>query len=558
MNHRWRRRGMLRATMAIEHTVLCTFAGDVLADDVAVAALPDGALACAYSAVTDDREEGVYLARVAANGTSAKEGRLSPAGSRAFRPAIASAPDGSITVAACMRLENEGRYAPWVVVLPTDIDPAAGPTPAWRRLEHDGSVALVALAMENDGVVAAWEERNGSSHRVVVAAIDGGSRTVLEGARAPALGAGHLAWVDAQDRIQVASVTDLEQRSSPGEAGALPDALALTGGPDGSLVVAWHAQVGPADAPDVLRWLRMFQALEATGPWTPIPTGPAAEDVDARGEDQGWEFPAVLTTGGHRLLAGRSCQGWHVAAWRGDDYMGRTGISPYGWGGRGRTVALATGPGDTPWVIRRESRGIAVSRLDVSGDPVPPPTAAAPEPLQIPGPAPKETAVLFGDLHQHAVHSDACGTAESVYAWSRDRRALDFAALTEHDRFCRRDIGPGHLGLPLPGGQRLRRAGALRDVPRLRVHRYAPARTGTQVRLLSETALRTRVPEKDVEALFAVSPRAWWHRRALTTWAGPVPTWSTTTRSCNRCGRSARSTAPTSATRAPTCRPGPT
>src|SRR5690606_1109273 len=56
-----------------------------------------------------------------------------------------------------------------------------------------------------------------------------------------------------------------------------------------------------------------------------------------------------------------------------------------------------------------------------------------------PGAAPT---VLFGDLHQHTAHSDGCGSAEDLWIAARDRRGLDFAAITDHDRFCRRSLGP--------------------------------------------------------------------------------------------------------------------
>jgi hypothetical protein len=50
--------------------------------------------------------------------------------------------------------------------------------------------------------------------------------------------------------------------------------------------------------------------------------------------------------------------------------------------------------------------------------------------------------ILFGDLHQHTADSDGCGDPESLWIAARERRSLDFAAITDHDRFCRRAIGP--------------------------------------------------------------------------------------------------------------------
>jgi hypothetical protein len=51
--------------------------------------------------------------------------------------------------------------------------------------------------------------------------------------------------------------------------------------------------------------------------------------------------------------------------------------------------------------------------------------------------------VLFGDIQQHSAHSDGVGSADEAYLRARYRYGDDFAALTDHESFLGKRIGPG-------------------------------------------------------------------------------------------------------------------
>ncbi|MBW2403843.1 MAG: DUF3604 domain-containing protein [Deltaproteobacteria bacterium] len=51
--------------------------------------------------------------------------------------------------------------------------------------------------------------------------------------------------------------------------------------------------------------------------------------------------------------------------------------------------------------------------------------------------------VLFGDIQQHSAHSDGVGSADETYLRARYRYGDDFAALTDHESFLGKRIGPG-------------------------------------------------------------------------------------------------------------------
>ena len=44
--------------------------------------------------------------------------------------------------------------------------------------------------------------------------------------------------------------------------------------------------------------------------------------------------------------------------------------------------------------------------------------------------------------NQHSAHSDGCGTAEEAFARARDLYDDDFAALSDHESFLGKRIGP--------------------------------------------------------------------------------------------------------------------
>jgi hypothetical protein len=167
------------------------------------------------------------------------------------------------------------------------------------------------------------------------------------------------------------------------------------------------------------------------------------------GEDQGLEFPVLATTaGGGVTVLARSSHRW----WRFD--LGRDGwsepdpLDAEGWGCRSRSVALAPLDGDRLLWARREKGGVLVSEL-------PPPPRAAPrsvpvsrepryiQPARVRPRLGGAYLLCFGDIHQHTAHSDATGTAREAYERARDLYGDDFTAVTDHESFLVKRIGPG-------------------------------------------------------------------------------------------------------------------
>ena len=179
-------------------------------------------------------------------------------------------------------------------------------------------------------------------------------------------------------------------------------------------------------------------------------------DVDREGIEQGFEFPSlVVAESGALSLYGRgshcfwkqdlSHQGWSARKELGE------GSS---WGCRGRRVALTSLDNGKVLSARRERKGIELEIMSM-------PEGAAPElervevveapavlsrgrfsietdPAELDG---RKT--LFGDLHQHSAHSDGCGNAEEAYLRAQYIYQDDFVALTDHESFLGKRIGPG-------------------------------------------------------------------------------------------------------------------
>ena len=227
-----------------------------------------------------------------------------------------------------------------------------------------------------------------------------------------------------------------------GEPGEAP-ALAVL--PDGAIAVAWHrggvSEIADDRDESVVRAIDVAIVRLDGGPVITARPPPGAGGNLPRGEDQGWELPAIAAEpSGALLLVGRSTHGHHVAR-RGRDgvWTAPMALDAGGWGARGRRHALIQCAGAV-WLARRAPEGIAIGVC-----PVPPAGSAASRASRIvrARPAPVRTpGFLFGDLHQHTAHSDGCGSIEELWIAARDQRGLDFGAITDHDQFCRRAIGP--------------------------------------------------------------------------------------------------------------------
>ena len=366
----------------------------------------------------------------------------------AFRPAACALADGVLGIALSPGGDvlgvvlRDGRAARrWTL--------GAGGTP-WQA----------ALARDPDGAV--WlglEIRRAAARTIVLGVLDPERGRLAEIARVrgrwPALAAAPdggvlLAWCEEPARVRLcrvdragaAAAIDADPSGLPG------DAPALAVGDDGRVAVAWHAggaavtEIDERDA-SVRRSLRLARWDPARGAAELAPEPPVGADgLEPRGEDQGWELPAIaFDARGALWLAGRSSHGHHLARLDDAGWSARLSLCDGAWGGRGRRMALAR-RGDEVWLARRAPAGLDVRPCPAPGAadgpaPVVPVTrtGAAARPHASP------PAVLFGDLHQHTAHSDGAGSAEDLWAAAR-RRGLDFAAITDHDSFCRRALGP--------------------------------------------------------------------------------------------------------------------
>ena len=119
-----------------------------------------------------------------------------------------------------------------------------------------------------------------------------------------------------------------------------------------------------------------------------------------------------------------------------------------GCGGcRGRRVAVAKLSDGQVMIAKRERKGIEVSVLDGPIGGAPALVLATVSESESATVSAKENwrgpRVLFGDIQQHSAHSDGIGSADECYLRSRYRYGDDFAALTDHESFLGKRIGPG-------------------------------------------------------------------------------------------------------------------
>jgi hypothetical protein len=448
-------------------------------DDVGLVATGGGALMVCASA-SDLGAEAVFLAEAAGPALAGAIPVADP-GETSFRPALCARGDDVLAI-ACAGGEIAGLWC----------EPGRAPV-RWRaRLA--GAAWHLALAAETDGTIwLAAELRRPGTRRIVLGRVDPATgRFAIVGERGardvwcrwPALAAAPdggvlLTWCEgparAPGRVLLARARGHEIHAAveADPAGGAGDAPALAAHPAGHVLVAWHA--GGAAAVDgvdggasVARSLRVSRWRPAVGAVEALPAPPLGPGgADPRGEDQSWELAAAaVDAAGALWLAGRSSHGHHIARLADGAWSARVSLCREAWGGRGRRMALVA-IGDEIWLARRGPDGVEVRRfptaeLSPDGGAGPPDRAPGPAPVQAPhrsaGPAApagdpqgersaprsRERAgrVLFGDLHQHTAHSDGCGSAEDLWIAARERRSLDFAAVTDHDRFCGRSLGP--------------------------------------------------------------------------------------------------------------------
>ncbi len=229
--------------------------------------------------------------------------------------------------------------------------------------------------------------------------------------------------------------------------------------------VAFHHDVREdTGAVDVAKWiaLRFIDAhgriFESTAPM-------ADRDRDREGEEQGFEFPSLVALPeGGVLLYGRGSHAFWRQTLGAGGWSTRAALAPGSWGCRGRRVAALRLASGAILTARREREGIAIMRDEVAERAVagigaprlvpcaaqlaqPPRIDVSPRPDRtrgVPDPAERDGRLtLFGDIHQHSAHSDGCGSADEPFVRARHVYGDDFCALSDHESFLGKRVGPG-------------------------------------------------------------------------------------------------------------------
>lgn len=234
--------------------------------------------------------------------------------------------------------------------------------------------------------------------------------------------------------------------SGPGIAAA--PAVAADG--DGGAWLAVHHDVREDTGErDIAKWIDIFH-VDANGAIR-VPEAPmSGRDRDLEGEEQGFEFPSlVLLEGGALRVYGRGSHAFFRQDLSASGWSERVRIDAGDWGCRGRRVA-AFRHGETLWTAWRERTGIALHIEAVPSMEAPRLLARAARAVAAPPTPKRERAVaedgrvtLFGDIHQHSAHSDGCGAASEPFVRARDAYGDDFCALSDHESFLGKRIGPG-------------------------------------------------------------------------------------------------------------------
>ena len=237
-------------------------------------------------------------------------------------------------------------------------------------------------------------------------------------------------------------------------------APALLPTPRGTWVAFHHNLREDTLEADLTKWIAL-RFIDLDGEVFEV-AGPMPDrDRDAAGEEQGFEFPTLVGAqeGGVTLLG----RGSHQMFRQDINHLGfgpRIAIGEGGWGCRGRRVAGLVVGQDALLTARRDKRGIVLAVESPPHGGMPPLVRAevyvrarvhrdlAHRPPRGAAAAASRAGfrTLFGDIHQHSAHSDGCGSAHEPYLRARHVYGDDFCALTDHESFLGKRIGPGEWG----------------------------------------------------------------------------------------------------------------
>lgn len=406
---------------------------DAFADDTSLSAADDGALWLGLSISRLDREH-VFVRRL----QNGEVEEFSPFAGDACRPRVCASPGSCVATASVLL---DGRLQGVAAQLPEN-------RVVWSS-ECDGDVFDVACVNADGRLWLAWDEISPEQTELHVAWLADGHERELQ--NFPAMrtaqldAAGNVVWMVAVEGGADRQVAVLRNAGDGWRRVATLDSTTAEAPTIAALsadraVVAWHEEVASG-----LRWLRAVYIEGDEVRPVELPDPPAFDRTTAPC-DQGWEFPSVAAwqEDGEVAVAllGRSSQNFHVAFGNTERLGALVAQSPPGWGGCGRVGELARVDGELLFA-RRERAGVVIetvvreaalldpARPDYGDEEVDAPAPPAVEPDD----------VIFGQFHQHSAHSDGTGSVWDVLLRAK-RSGVGFTALTDHDRFCGKAIGP--------------------------------------------------------------------------------------------------------------------
>ncbi|MEM7437425.1 MAG: CehA/McbA family metallohydrolase [Myxococcota bacterium] len=222
----------------------------------------------------------------------------------------------------------------------------------------------------------------------------------------------------------------------------------IASAPGGAWVAFHHDVREDTGVPDVAKWVALRYVDMEGGVFEPT-ANMIGRDRDLDGEEQGYEFPSlVVGEDGAVDLFGRGSHNFYRQRLNASGYSEREAIDDGVWGCRGKRVSAVRVDDGGVLTARRGRKGIVIERFDAPAGGAP---ALAPAEVEIqagalasdPGSVWSGPRVYFGDIQQHSAHSDGVGTADETYLRARYRYGDDFAALTDHESFLGKRIGPG-------------------------------------------------------------------------------------------------------------------
>lgn len=220
----------------------------------------------------------------------------------------------------------------------------------------------------------------------------------------------------------------------------------------GGHYVAFHHNVREDNGqPDISKWIEI-RYVDANGVVSELASPMLERDRDKQGEEQGFEFPTlVVGDDGALRVYGRGSHCYYAQDVTANGWAARVALAVGTWGCRGRRVACVR-LGDAVVTARREREGVLVETSAAPRGGAPALRRLADVEIRGERARVKHTAALalpdgtrnlFGDIHQHSAHSDGCGTADEPYLRARWIYGDDFGALSDHESFLGKRIGPG-------------------------------------------------------------------------------------------------------------------